>query len=191
LCKKNGQDCRCSSGPANCRFSDQQCLCGRRFRLWFIDEKLTIDSIRKKVAAPPPGGFSLEVQPTTLRRRRAVVRNSAYSGWFSESMDTGCDLHDNPDTAQAAPLREALTLMLYFRAIAAAKKQAEPSAIDKPVTTINGIERRHLRPQEPQAPLTTRHHVELSVVPANGSPEPAPKIINITATPLTTIDKVH
>jgi hypothetical protein len=159
--------------------------------LWLIDEKLTIDSIRKKVAAPPPEGFGLEVQPTTLRRLRALVRNSAYSGWFSESMDTACDLFDNPDTAQAAPLREALTLMLYSGAIAAAKKQAEPSTIDKLVTTINRLERRHLRSHEPRAPLTTRHHVELSVVPANGSPEPAPKIINITATPLTTIDKAH
>jgi len=157
--------------------------------LLLIDEKLTIDAIRKKVAAPPPDGFGLEVQPTTLRRLKSLVLNSAYSGWFSESMDTACDLLENPDTAHAAPLREALTLMLYSRAIAAAKKQAEPATIDRLVTTINRLERRHLRPREPRAPLNTHHRVELSVVPASGSPEPAPKIINITATPLTPIEK--
>jgi hypothetical protein len=160
--------------------------------LWLIDEKLTIDAIRKKVAAPSPEGFGLEVHPTTLCRLQRMLKNYDVSEWFSESMDTACDLLDNPETAQTASLREALTVMLYSRAVYAAKNQADPSAIDKLVTTINKLETRQPAPRREsreKTPLTTRHQVELSIVPATGAPESTPKIINITATALPAHEK--
>jgi hypothetical protein len=161
--------------------------------LWLGNADLSIDSIRKKIAAPPPEGFGLEVQPTTLRRLRALVKNCEVTGWFSDSMDTACDLLADPDTAEVAPLREALRLMLYSRAIYAAKNQADPSAIDKLVTTINKLEKPKtgsrlgppsvdslVAPERSNAPLTTRHHVELTVRTAPA--ESAPRILDCTAT---------
>jgi hypothetical protein len=136
--------------------------------LWLVNDDLSVEDIRKKVAAPPPAGLGMEVQPTTLRRLRVMAKNSEVGGWFTASVDTACDLLVDPDTAEVAPLREALRLMLYSRAVYATKNQAAPSDIDKLVTTIAKVEKlaAHSQPATPRIsanPITTRHHVELTV----------------------------
>jgi hypothetical protein len=89
---------------------------------------------------------------------------------------------------------QALTSLLYLRALYAAQKQATPEIIDKLVTTITKLEKLKTerlsssctypsvhRSNNP--PLTTRHRVELSIVPAGPSPT-APKIVEITTAAL-------
>jgi hypothetical protein len=108
---------------------------------WLCHEDYSIEDIRKKVAASPPNGFGMAVQSTTLRRLRQLAENVDAIIWVSDAMDTACDLLDEEEASETAPLRQALTALLYSRALHAAQKQAMPEIIDKLVTTIERLER--------------------------------------------------
>src|SRR5581483_11034573 len=43
---------------------------------WLCNEDYSIEDIRRKVAAPSPDGFGMDVQPTTLRRLRKFSDNT-------------------------------------------------------------------------------------------------------------------
>lgn len=152
---------------------------------WLISTD-TIEEVRQKVAAPPPQGFGIDVCATTLRRLKALVENTQFSDWVSDSMNTACDLLDSEEAGEVEPLREALSLMLYSRALYAAKQQALPEDLDRLLSVITKIERlkkpsprspRSARPA-PARPVTTRHLVELSVAAIPG------KTVQVSATPL-------
>lgn len=144
----------------------------------------TIEEVRQKVAAPPPKGFGIDVCATTLRRLKALVENTRFSDWVSDSMNTACDLLDSEEAGEVEPLREALSLMLYSRALYAAKQQALPEDLDRLLSVITKIER--LKKPSPRSrrssrtaqahPVTTRHLVELSVSPLPG------KVVQVSAT---------
>jgi hypothetical protein len=153
---------------------------------WLCNEDYSIEDIRKKVAAPSPDGFGMDVQPTTLRRLRKFSDNTRVTGWISDAMDTACDILEDEDAGENAPIHQALTAMLYSRALQAAQKQDLPETIDKLVTTIAKMEKlkRPAQCEKQSRPATTRHRVELSIVPANPSPQTPPKVIDLTSTAL-------
>ncbi len=157
---------------------------------WLLNKEYSIEDIRKKVEAPAPQGFGLPVQRNTLRRLRARFDNANCNAAISDSLDLACDILEPEDAAETAPLLQSLIVMLYSRALFAMKMQAEPSAIDKLVSTIARLERlksRSHRESRERSPLTTRHHVELSVLSPTSSdlqPQPAPKIIDLNVTAL-------
>lgn len=137
---------------------------------WLTNEEYSVEDIRKKVAAPPPDGFGMEVNSTTLFRLRKLADNTRAATWISDAMDTACDILENEDVGENAPIHQALTSLLYSRALHAAQKQAMPETIDKIVTTIAKLEKLKncsSRASRPSRALTTRHHVELSIIPQN------------------------
>lgn len=149
----------------------------------------SIEQVRQKVAAPPPQGFGLDVNPTTLRRLKRFFENADAADRIADSMDTASDILNDPAAGQVAPLREALSLLLYSRALEAAKNEAGYVYMESMLNLLTKLER--LKPasqsrREPAPPATTRHKVELSIVstPAPASAPEPPKIVNITATPL-------
>jgi hypothetical protein len=130
----------------------------------------SIETIRQKIAAPPPQGFGIQACATTLCRLRALAKNSQPIAWFSDAMETAQDMIESPDVADVAPLREALSLMLYSRAVYAAKQQATSEQLDKLLSVITKIEKLKSRTSHPRQavpvappPAATRHIVELSV----------------------------
>ena len=150
----------------------------------------SLEEVRTKIATPPPEGFGLEVGATTLSRLKRFFENAEAAIRVSRSMETAADILHDPDVGQVAPLREALSLLLYSRALEAAKNEAGYVYMESMLNLLTKLERlktsSQSRPHREPAPVaTTRHKVELSIVsspaPAR-SPEP-PKIVNITATP--------
>jgi len=115
--------------------------------------KDSIERVRQKVAAPPPQGFGMQVCGTTLRRIKKLVDNSVCTTtWVSDAMDTACDLLDAEDAAEVTPLREALGLLLYSRAVRFAEEQAPVEQIDKLLSAITKLEK--LKAAATSAPRT-------------------------------------
>jgi hypothetical protein len=139
----------------------------RTLHEWF--NTLAIPQIQKRVAAPPPEGFGLSVQETTLfRLKKALQADAPY--WLADSLDTCVDLLASEESAAVAPLREALSVMLYSRAIACCENQADIASIDRLLSAITKIEKLKApasRSSNPRAPALapSRHQVELSIVP--------------------------
>jgi hypothetical protein len=151
---------------------------------WLLDDKMSIEDIRRKVAAPPPEGFGMETHRNTLRRLRKTLENMNVNTAVSDAMDTAYDILTEEDTSQTAPLLEALSVMLCSRAVLAAKQPVQPGIIDKLVTTLAKVQKlktHHSLEARPRS-ADTRHRVELSIVPANPARQTAPKIVEITAT---------
>jgi hypothetical protein len=136
-------------------------------RGWF--KTLTIPQVQERVAAPAPDGFGRSVQQTTLRRlKKALEAEAPY--WLADSLDTCVDLLASDEAGAIAPLREALSVMLYTRAIACCEQQADIPTIDRLLAAITKIEKlkapvapRSSAPSVPGEPR--RHQVELSIVP--------------------------
>jgi hypothetical protein len=136
-------------------------------REWF--KTLSIPQVQERVAAPPPDCFGLDVQPTTLYRlKKELEADAPY--WLADSLDTAVDLLVSEESAAVAPLREALSVMLYSRAIACCENQANIQDIDRLLAAITKVEKlksppapRSSSPRVPAAPA--RHQVELSIVP--------------------------
>ena len=103
-------------------------------------------------------------------------------------MDTACNVLDEEDARETAPMLQALSVMLCSRAVYAAKNQADPADIDKLVATIGKVENLRTRPkplasmpgQRAAAPFTTRHQVELTVVTAPHPAQPVHKNVRST-----------
>jgi hypothetical protein len=144
----------------------------------------SIETVRKRIAAPPPEGFGMNACATTLRRLKHLFENTRVTTSVSDAMDTACDLLDSRDAGDVAPLREALSLMLYSRAVEAAQQGANPEILDKLLGVITKIEKLKTPParprprSEPPPPAATRHYVELSAATV------PPKIVQVTATPI-------
>ena len=136
-------------------------------REWF--KTLSVPQVQERVAAPPPDGFGKSVQQTTLYRlKKALEADAPY--WLSDSLDSAVDLLASEEAGAIAPLREALAVMLYTRAIACCEKQADIPTIDRLLAAITKIEKLKSPPaprsSSPRAPANpTRHQVELSIVP--------------------------
>ena len=136
-------------------------------REWF--KNLSVPQIQERVAAPPPDGFGKSVQQTTLHRlKKALEADAPY--WLADSLDSAVDLLASEESAAIAPLREALSVMLYTRAIACCEKQADIPTIDRLLAAITKIEKLKAppAPRSPSprvAPTPSRHQVELSIVP--------------------------
>ena len=142
----------------------------------------SIDQICAKVAAPPPNGFGMKVCPTTICRMRDLVENTHVVVRVAHAMDCASDLLESGEAGDVAPLREALSLILYSRAINAAKNQAAPEVLDKLLSSISKVEK--LKPAVPlrssgELRPATIHKVELSITSA------PPKSAEITVTPVT------
>jgi hypothetical protein len=139
----------------------------RTLHEWF--NSLSIPQVQERVAAPPPDGFGINVQETTLRRlKKALLADAPY--WLADSLDTAVDLLASEESAAIAPLRETLSVMLYSRAIACCENQADIPTIDRLLAAITKIEKLK-SPPAPRAisravpPEPRRHQVELSIVP--------------------------
>lgn len=151
-----------------------------RVTAWLLGD-LSVEQIRAKIALPPPKGFGLQVSATTLDRLRAITKNINACQWVNDAMETAEDLLDSDAAAALSPLRESLALMLYSRALRAAEQQADSAELERLVSTIAKLEKtRSHAVHDASARVgtrvpVTRHHVELTVSPAN------PKNVTITA----------
>jgi hypothetical protein len=147
-------------------------------------------AVCQKIATPPPAGFGLEVSPTTLDRLKRTLRNISFQSWVSGAMDTACDLIDSDDGTEVAPLREALSVMLYSRAVAITETNAPIENIDRLLSAITKLEKIKIAAalatatrRSATAPAT-RHRVELTIVPGSINDQTrTPKLINISTDP--------
>jgi hypothetical protein len=143
---------------------------------WLGEDSLS--EVQAKVAAPAPEGFGLHVHRTTLQRLRNSVENVELSEAVVDAMDSACDVLDPEVVADAAPLRETLSLLLYSRAIRTAQ-DADAVDLNRVITAIAKLEK--LKPSAPSRPQSiARLKVDLTV--ANAQRE-APTIQSISATP--------
>jgi hypothetical protein len=133
---------------------------------WF--NTLSVPQVQARIAAAPPEGFGKSVQQTTLYRLKKSLQADA-PHWLANSLDTAVDLLASEEAGAIAPLREALSVMLYSRAMACCENQADIPTIDRLLSAITKLEKLKSPPaprsSSPRvSPPPSRHQVELSIV---------------------------
>ena len=129
----------------------------------------TIEEVRARLAAPAPDGFGIQVSPTSLVRLKRTINNTQLNHIISHAMDATCDILDADTSVDIAPLREALSLLLYSQAFNHSSAESIcPQSIDRLLSAIARLEK--LKSNNPRAPrpsrsrpFTTHHKVDLSV----------------------------
>jgi hypothetical protein len=137
---------------------------------WFED--FSFSEIRKKVAEPPPVGFGLDVNITTLVRLKRVQDNLPIINAIETAMDTASDVltHDER-VADVVSLRETLSLLLYSKAIRYASDRFLPGDMDRYLSAITKLEKLRSS-RESRSPSADRVRVDLMVnklTPMSGS----------------------
>ena len=129
---------------------------------WLGEDSLS--EVKAKVAAPAPEGFGLKVHRTTLQRLRNSVENVNLSEAVIDAMDSACDVLDSEVIADAAPLRETLSFLLYARAVRTAQ-DADAVDITRIITAITKLEK--LKPTTAARPQPlARLKIDLTVANA-------------------------
>lgn len=156
---------------------------------WFSEEPITAH-IQKKIAAPPPEGFGLNVHHQTLERLRTRFKNLQLEDWIEKAMDAACDVLHSESAADVAPLRETLLLILYSRAMSYARKDFLPGDMDRFVSAIARLEK--VKALTTRAPgsrdsiPTGRIKVDLNIQHAQVAPAPSgnPQPVLVSAAPI-------
>ena len=154
---------------------------------WLQDGVTTVSEIRNQIAEPPPKGFGIKVNLTTLHRLRNLLGNMELNHRIAEMMDATYDILDADTSIDPAPVREAISLLLHDDLLVQIRKNADTRHIERLVNSITRMEKlKHLarrNPRHPSEPITaeclapvTRHKVELSISthipPSHQTPPP-------------------
>jgi hypothetical protein len=130
--------------------------------------------VRARVAAAPPEGFGLQVSLNTLVRLRNTLKNTQLNQWIATAMDAACDIMDADTSADVAPLRESMSLLLHAHALNYIRQQADPVSIDRLITSIGRLDKlnRRARSNSPSRPAAARHHLDVTIKTHRGNPTP-------------------
>src|SRR5688500_6035456 len=82
---------------------------------WF--GKLSVPEIRKRIAAPAPEGWALQISETVLRRTRALFFSGASNTATGEMLDTLNDMQPFTDLTNLYGVRHGLAHSLHLEAI--------------------------------------------------------------------------
>jgi hypothetical protein len=119
----------------------------------------------------------MRVQLTILYRlKKALEADAPY--WLSDSLDSAVDLLASEEAGAIAPLREALSVMLYTRAIACCENQADIPTIDRLLAAITKNRKTQISsraafllaapPGDTQSPSSRTLHRSARATPARG-----------------------
>ena len=82
---------------------------------WF--SKLSVPEIRKRIAAPVPEGWALQISETVLRRTRAIFFSAASNAATEEMLDTLHDMQSFTDLTNLYGVRQGLAHSLHLEAM--------------------------------------------------------------------------
>ncbi len=82
---------------------------------WF--GKLSVPEIRKRIAAPAPEGWALQIGETVLRRTRALFFSGASNAATEEMLDTLHDMLPFTDLTNLNGVRQGLAQSLHLEAM--------------------------------------------------------------------------
>jgi|SRR5688572_10803744 len=82
---------------------------------WF--SKLSVPEIRKRIAAPAPEGWALQISETVLRRTRALFFSGASNAATEEMLDTLNDMQPFTDLTNLYGVRHGLAHSLHLEAM--------------------------------------------------------------------------
>jgi hypothetical protein len=118
---------------------------------WLADEDLMLVDIQRKIAAPPPEGFGIQVHHVTVRRLRSMYENTDLEHWISQAMDAACDILEPTNGAEIAPLRESLIYILYSQVIQKSRKLFAPREFNQCIAAIERLEKMKARAETQQS----------------------------------------
>lgn len=155
------------------KLSDTQ----QRTLLEWLEEISDLAEIQKRIAAPPPDGFGLDVQYTTLKRLRSLDRSLQFTEANEEILDTIHDMETSSDFSQSTRIQKAIHQMLLQKAFEIAETEPDSPSLPRLLACIEKLSTLDLKREKlllarrshssHSSPSISRHHVELTIAPAS------------------------